>query len=352
MKRILALFILSSPLLCIAQAGLFDSDSVLNIRLTGDYRSLVADRADEPKEHPLVLSYYDGSSEVSIPISTRTRGNFRRTIGACLYPPIMLLFDKAPKENTLFREQRKLKLVVPCKNDDLVVKEYMAYRIYNLVTPMSFRARLVRVSFVDPDRKKNPDPFYGILLEEEDQLARRNSMIAVEKQISPVLTDAKTFITMAVFQYMIGNTDWSVEYQQNIKLIAKDSTATPFTVPYDFDHSGLVDAYYAMPAEQLKLSSVTERRYRGYCLTDLNEFNPSIELFNKVKDQVYSLFESSPYLTASSRKTCLNFIIRFYDIINNPQKVKKDFSYPCDPGGTGDVIIKGLGSEKKKQTSN
>lgn len=348
MVRILLHLVLFCPLLANAQPALFDSDSVLNIKLMGDYKSLITDRADESKEHPLVLSYLDGNADVNIPVSTRSRGNFRRTIGACLYPPIMLLFDDTTKNNTLFREQRKLKLVVPCKSDDLVLKEYMAYKIYNLVTPMSFRVRLVKLSFIDPDKKKNPDPFYAFLLEEEDQMAKRNNMVAVEKRITPVLTDANTFITMAVFEYFIGNTDWSVEYQQNIKLIAKDSVATPYTVPYDFDHSGLVDAYYAQPAEELKLSAVTERRYRGYCLSDLNQYNPSFELFKKLKGQVYSLFETAAYLPAGTRKSCLKFIGEFYDIIDNPQKIKKDFSYPCDPNGTGGVIIKGLGSEKKK----
>jgi hypothetical protein len=348
MKKLLLHLLILLPLAGSSQPGLFDSDTVLHIILTGDYKSLMSDRADQPDEHPLVIKYNNGNAEISIPVSTRTRGHFRRTMGQCIYPPVLLLFnDVKAKENTLFSEQKKLKLVVPCKSDDYVIKEYMAYRIYNLVTPKSFKARLVKLSLEDPARKKNPEPFYAMLLEEEDQMARRNGLIAVEKRLSPVLTDPKTFLNMAVFEYMIGNTDWSVEYQQNIKLIAKDSTASPFTVPYDFDHSGLVDAPYASPAEQLKLSSVRERRYRGYCLTDLNEYNASFELFNKLKDQVYSLFESATYLSAGSKKSCIKFIDGFYAAINNPERVKKDFSYPCDPNGTGNIIIQGLGNQKK-----
>ncbi|HLO80914.1 MAG TPA: hypothetical protein VK166_08150 [Chitinophagaceae bacterium] len=349
MKKILLHLLFFLPLSGWAQSGLFDSDTVLVVKLTGDYKSLVNDRADLPKEHPLTLSYSNGNAEIKIPVSTRTRGNFRRKMGDCIYPPILLIFNDArAKENTLFGEQQKLKLVVPCKSDDYVVKEYMAYRIYNLVTPKSFRARLVKLTFEDPDRKKNPEPFYSILLEEESQMARRNNLVSVEKNLNPVLTEPNTFITMAVFEYMIGNTDWSVEYQQNVKLIAQDSLATPFTVPYDFDHSGLVNASYAHPAEQLQLASVTERRYRGYCLTDLNQYSPSFALFNKLKDQVYSLFETAPYLTAGSKKSCLKFIDEFYAAINNPQRVKKDFGYPCDPNGTGEIIIKGLKNEQKK----
>lgn len=350
MKRILLhLFIIGFPFMGNAQSGLFDSDTVLHIKLIGNFRSLVNDRGDQPDEHPLILKYSDGKSEISIPISTRTRGKFRRTLGQCAYPPIMLLFNDAKsKENTLFGEQQKLKLVVPCKSDDYVIREYLAYRIYNLVTPKSFRARLVKLTFEDPGRKKNPESFYSFLLEEEAQLARRNNLVSVEKRLTPVLTDGDTFITMAVFQYMIGNTDWSVEYQQNIKLIAQDSLTKPFTIPYDFDHAGLVDAIYAHPAEELKLSSVTERRYRGYCLTDLSQYNPSFELFNKLKEQVYSLFESATYLSAGSKKSCIRFIDEFYGAINNSQRVKKDFSYPCDPNGTGDIIIRGLEPDRKK----
>lgn len=346
MKKLLLYFLCMCPFFGWAQIGLFNSDSILQVKLSGDIRKLMNDRSDRPGEHAITLSYQTEGGEISIPISSRTRGNFRRKLGDCLYPPVMLLFKEKNKENTLFKEQEKLKLVLPCRDDEYVVREYLAYRIYNLITPKSFKARLIKLTLEDSKKKKPQEPFYAILLEEEEQMAKRNNTAAVEKKIPPILANTNTFLNMAVFQYLIGNTDWSVEYQQNIKLITPDSATAPFTIPYDFDHAGIVDAPYAKPAEALEMTSVRERRYRGYCLTDLNEYNLSFELFNRIRNDIYSLYQSAPYLNAGYKKTALKYLDDFYDTINDPEKMKKDFSYPCNEKGTGNIIIKGLKNEK------
>jgi hypothetical protein len=174
-------------------------------------------------------------------------------------------------------------------------------------------------------------------------MAKRNEMGSVEgKIIRPEQTDEDNFLTMALFEYMIGNTDWSVQYLQNIKLIAKDGELAPYTVPYDFDHAGIVGAPYAMPAEELLLSSTKERRYRGYCIEDIHKFDHAIEKFNAIKDEVYSLFTNDPLLTSSYKKTTLKFIDDFYKTLNDPKTLKSELQYPCRPDGTGNVVIKGL----------
>jgi hypothetical protein len=348
MKKNVIIILFFIPLVNWAQSGLFDSDSVLQITLKGDIRSLMNDRDDIPKEHPLSLGFTNQQGQVfNIDISSRTRGNFRRKLGGCTYPPIMLLFnDLSSIQNTLFSEQRKLKLVVPCSGDEYVVREYMAYKIYNLLTPLSFKARLVSVVLDDTKRNKRSAPFYGILLEEEHQMAVRNNLVSVERKIAPRQAETSAFHRMAMFEYLIANTDWSVEYLQNVKLMAKDSLAISYTVPYDFDHAGLVSAPYAKPAEELRLSSVRERRYRGYCLADLGQLDSTIAEFNRIREKIITLYESATYLDASSKRSALKFIDDFYAVINDPSRRNRDFSYPCDKNGTGNVIISGLKGEQ------
>ena len=348
MKKIVLNICLLFPLFLCGQ-GLFESDSILQITLSGDLKSLMNDRNDQMQEHPITLIYKGADSQqVKLNISSRTRGNFRRKIGGCTYPPILLVFpENKSQPNTLFSEQRKLKLVMPCRGDDYVVKEYMAYRIYNLLTPMSFRARLVRVTLEDTKKAKLTPPFYGILLEEETQMAKRNNLVKVERKMGPRQAEPVSFHRMAVFEYLIGNTDWSVEYLQNVKLLAKDSMGIAYTVPYDFDHAGLVSAPYARPADELQMSSVRERRYRGFCLPDLSYLDPTFKEFISIKDQIKSLYESASYLDAGSKKNALKFIDDFYAILNDPQKIKRDFGYPCDKNGTGNVIIGGLKSSNE-----
>jgi len=245
-------------------------------------------------------------------------------------------------EHSIFREQKKLKLVMPCDGDEYIIREWLVYELYNLLTPQSFRARLVQTTLIDDKTQKQRGPFYGILLEEEKQMAKRNGMQPLERKLKPTLIQKDAFLRMAVFEYLIGNTDWSVQYLQNIKLLVADSTANPIAVPYDFDHAGVVDAPYAKPASALEMRSVRQRRYRGYCVADLNTFEPVIAQFQQLKSDIYRMFTNCPFLDAKYIKSMVDYLDEFYATIDDPKVWQKAFAYPCDPNGTGHVVIKGL----------
>ncbi len=322
---------------------LFESDEILELTLRTDMKALFKDRGDDPQYHKATLHYQEGQTTFDIPINIKARGHFRKMSSNCKYPPFFINFKKSstPKAS-VFRNQNKIKLVTPCRGEQYVINEYLVYKLYNLITPKSFRARLVKVTYHDTVKNKSSDPYYGILLEEEKQMAKRNMSYLVEKEkLSPQNTQKEDFLKMAVFQYMIGNTDWSVQYQQNIKLITVDSTRL-ITVPYDFDHAGIVRAPYANPAPELQMSSTLQRKYRGYCMPDMNQFAAIFETFNQLKDDFYAIYSGNPLLSDSYQKQTLKFLDQFYEDINNPKKAKEVFTYPCDEYGTGNVIIKGL----------
>lgn len=157
-------------------------------------------------------------------------------------------------------------------------------------------------------------------------------------------TETETFLKMAVFQYMIGNTDWSVPYLHNIRIIAFDSASIPSVVTYDFDHAGIVEAPYAFPPEQLGLTSTRERRFRGYCISDMKSFDEVIATFNRLKNDFYSVYTNCTLLDPKYVRATTNFLDRFYETINNPKKLKAEFTYPCKRGAPN-IIIKGLGKD-------
>ena len=328
-----------------ADTSLFGSNEVLNISIKGDLKELLRDRSGKStKSYSLTLSYITLSSvEVSIPVNVKTRGHFRLMRENCSYPPLLLQFRKGGQQlSTLFKDQRKLKLVMPCKGDEYVIREWLVYKLYNLVTPFSFRARLVSVKLEDTRSKKPSDAFYGILIEEEKQMAKRNAMKAIDAKLIPQHLQVDGFLKMSVFQYLIGNTDWSVEFLQNIKLLSKSIQERPIAVPYDFDHAGIVEAPYAHPAEELQMSSTRERRYRGYCVTNLSVFEPVISFYNGLKEDIYKIYTSCPLLSEKQKQNTVAFLDVFYKTINNTKAWQRDFYYPCDKNGTGNVIIKGL----------
>ena len=326
------------------QKGLFESQEVLYIKISGNVTGVTNDRGEKSQYHALSFSYFNqNNAGVSMPVKIKTRGHFRKVKSNCSWPPLLLNFAKKDiPQASPFEGQDKLKLVMPCRGDEYVVKEWLLYRLYNLVTQKSFRSRLVKVTMDDVPKKKQSS-FYGILLEDDGQLAKRNKTVVVQrKMLNPLNTEPNAFLTMAVFQYMIGNTDWSVQFQQNVCLLAKDSLGIPSTVPYDFDHAGLVNAPYAKPAEELEMSSVTERRYRGYCIADMKAYEPVIGLFNRLKKDFYAVYTECALLSEKQIKSATRYLDEFYSTINNPKALKQAFGYPCDKSGTGNVIIKGL----------
>jgi len=322
---------------------LFDSEEVLELTISGEFGDLMKDRGNDPQYHAFTLSYKHGGSPVSIPVKIKTRGHFRKLKENCTYPPMLVNFDNETR-NTLFAGQEKLKLVTPCRGDKYVVREYLVYKLYNQITPKSFNVRLVKVTFEDPHSKaKKAEPMYGMLIEEEEHMAKRNNAVPVEGKLTrPEQTQREDFLNMAVFEYLIGNTDWSVQYMQNVKLIATNDSSIPSTVPYDFDHSGLVSAPYAHPAAELLLSSTRERRYRGFCIEDMNQFTGVINRFTERKEDLYKVYTSSTLLEESYLKSTLKYLDDFYKTINDPKKLKNEFQYPCRPEWTGNVVIKGL----------
>jgi hypothetical protein len=327
-----------------AQSGLFDSNEVLHIKLSGSFSNLLGNRDGVSENFPFVLSCPNSdSSTLEIPVEVKTRGHFRKMSANCDYPPLLIQFPKdGPQASSIFSEQYKLKLVMPCASDEYLIREWLVYELYNLITPKSFRARLVRVTLDDERSKKKMPPFYGILLEEEKQVAKRNAMVAVDRKLQPNQVAQESFLNMAVFEYLIANTDWSIQYLQNIKLLAQDSLGVPFAVPYDFDHAGMENAPYARPTEELLMKSVRERRYRGYCMDDLKFFEPVIALYNQLKPQIYALFADCTLLDAKYKKSNAQFLDDFYTAINTPKIWQKDFGYPCNKNGTGHIVIKGL----------
>lgn len=324
-------------------ANLFSEDNILQITVSGNTKELFNDRDENSSYHPMVISCPDKTgAEMQLNVEIKTRGHFRKSAQNCTYPPLQFHFNSSDTlSKSIFNEQRKLKLVMPCADDDYIIKEYLVYKLYNLITPLSFKVRLAKLNFENTS-KKSTVSFYGFFIEEEDQMARRNNLSPVEWKIRAPQSKREEFLQMAVFEYMIGNTDWSVEYLQNIKLEAVDSNTAPITVPYDFDHAGIVNTPYALPAEELRMSSVRERRYRGYCVNDMAVFDSIFAKFNGLKSEFEKVYSSCAMLNEKYKKTTMQYLSDFYKTINDPTEVKKEFGYPCDPNGTGNVIIKGL----------
>ncbi len=330
-KCYILLFLLANALITSAQspfksARFFEEDSVLTMDLSTDLKSLVTQKKAETYQ-PANVSFHLPDSLISEEIRLTARGEFRRT--ECFVPAIKLDFKNptSPKLSKL----GKLKLVIGCgtrsSDEELLLKEFLVYKIYNLLTEMSFRVRLLHINFSDTRGKIKSYTQYGFLIEDVDQMAKRSNCYEVEKKIFLTeRTDRDQMTLVAIFQYMIGNTDWSVPNYHNIKLMRpeNDSISFPYTIAYDFDFCGLVNAHYALPTPELGISSVTERLYRGYPRT-MEELQRTLAIFRNKKEEVKNLVMNFDLVSLRDRKDIVDYLDDFYKTIESDYLVKRIF---------------------------
>ncbi len=314
-------------------APLFASHEALVVTLEADIENLKKER-DETIEREGQFTFIGPDSQpVTVPVKLTTRGIFRLDKAKCNFPPLRLDLPRGRVEGTVFHGQNRLKLVAPCndKRDDYqsyVLLEYLAYRTYNLLTPVSYRVRLLHITFRDSSGENEERTKYAFLIEDVDRLAERNFAVESEwPQFHPYNMEDRQAALVDLFEFMIGNTDYSAPYFHNIKMIRAEGP-TYLVVPFDFDFSGAVRARYAIPDPGLGLRSVEDRLYRGFCRENL-DFEPLFALFNERKDEIYETVRGLEPLDEKERNRLLDYYEEFYEIINNEGRTRREIHRRC-----------------------
>ncbi|MGB7453093.1 MAG: hypothetical protein WBM36_13285 [Lysobacterales bacterium] len=340
---LLASYLLATPLTFAAEEAkppkLFSNFDEKQVTLTGPWNTIKRNKKKDTR-YPVQLSYTgaDGGQH-TIDAEVSLRGITRRRI--CDFPPLKLHFDKEKLKGTEFRGNKSLKLVTYCetnsKYEQYYIKEFLTYRIYNLITEYSFRARPMMIEYSDSEKNNKSITRFGFLIEDVDDLAKRNDLEELSiasvpyRKLDPVTTSQ-----LSLFQYMIGNLDWAATSGpkddsccHNARLIgAGDDVDPKFAVPYDFDSSGLVNAHYAAPPDGLRVKNIRQRLYRGFCMNN-DKLPQTIALFNEKKADILALFQNNTHLTKYMREGAIDYIEDFYEIINNPKKLNKEIIDKC-----------------------
>jgi hypothetical protein len=315
-------------------AKLFRADSPLTLTLTANMRQLRRDKDANVPWRAAQVSYVDSSgSTVAVPVRVRTRGIWR--LKNCEFPPLRLNFAKDSAKHTVFAGLDKPKLVTHCRDTDeyetWLLQEFQLYRVYNLLTPFSNRVRLARVTYVDSASGKTVATRYAILQEDPGELASRLGGIPIEqKGAGPDDLSQQHAALFAVFQYLIGNTDWSISGLHNVELVGMDTAVVP--VAYDFDYAGAVNTRYAAPDPRLPIRRVRDRLFRGYCLTTAT-YEPVFELFRARKDSIYALYRDAlgQLLPKRAIEDTLSYFDDFYETLSDPRRIKREIMENCIP---------------------
>jgi hypothetical protein len=304
--------------------GLFTKDDILDMSLRFDLTNY---KRKKPKEEYMkaILTYHISDKDsINKEIRLKSRGEFRN--GYCDLPPIRLNFSKTEFQKSDLKKINKLKLVTHCQygNEVYLLKEYLIYKLYNVLTDNSFRVRLIRMEYINTFKKTKPIKTFAFFIEPIEILGERINSVPVEsvnltqKQMIPEMMDR-----MAIFNFMIGNTDWSVPNQHNCKILSpKTFTGSNLgvVVPYDFDYSGLVDADYAIPYEGLGLESVRDRRYVGICRTE-DVFINALKEFSDKKEAFYKVINEFTPLSEKERTKMILYLDSFYDLFDKRNSI-------------------------------
>lgn len=311
----------------------YTSAEPLEVKLTTNLRRIRGDKEDKAPWRPATLTYTDPSGKaIEIPTQIRTRGLWR--LRNCDFPPLRMNFTREATEGTLLAGVDKPKLVNYCENRDsyeeMITQELQLYRIFNLLTPASHRARLLRITYADSASGKPQATRMAIVVEEPEVMAARLGGAVVEvKGATPEFLVAHQDVLAAVFQYLIGNTDWSVAGLHNVDLVRQED-GNHLPIPYDFDFSGVIDAPYATVDPKLSVKRVRQRLFRGYCHPPA-EFAKVFSLFNEKRDAIYALY-SDPVGSRISKRTVtatLKYFDAFYETINDPRRAKSQILDAC-----------------------
>jgi len=294
---------------------LFDRDELLEFSLRFDITTYRRQRSD--KEYlPAVLTYHISETDsINKELKIKARGIMR--LSYCDYPPIRLNFKKSESPEDEFSNVDKLKLVTHCKigNEEYTLQEYLIYKLYNVLTDISYRVRLARINYINTAKQSKPVRQFAFLIEPTEVLCKRTNSVEVseatlgQQRIKPDIMNR-----VAIFNYMIGNWDWDVVARHNVVILSQGLSERPdlgVVLPYDFDYSGIINTDYAVPPDVVPIESVRERYYLGLCRTK-EEFINALQEFSDKKEEFYKIINEFPYLKDNAKKEMIKYLEGFF----------------------------------------
>lgn len=287
-------------------SSLFDrwmTDNNTNIELHVNFDSLEVYR----KKVDFMPAKVIQDGEV-LDLEVAVRGKFRRR--TCAMPPLKLKFKKAGLRAAGLNTHNDFKLVTHCTNDeagqDALLREQLAYELYRTINPeASFRTQLLTITYVNTVDGSTTTS-YAILIEDVDEMKNRLGGKSCNDCYNMPIANVANAETVTLFQYLIGNADFSTRMVRNLKMVTDTDGQNTF-VPYDFDYSGLVNASYAKGMNHLNQSKVTDR-VLVWEFADAPDFNEAAEHLVSLKDALLTQVANFDGLTDESKKEICKYL--------------------------------------------
>ena len=313
---------------------LFTGDEIFDLTIRAPFTKLMR-QAEHASDVAGRLELSDGTT---IPMTCKKYGISR--LRECQLAPLKITVGANDVRGTPFEGRQTLRLVTPCRlrggYDRYTVLEYLVYRSYAVIAEPALQVRLVHVRFLDSEKPARDETGFAFFVEDIGRAAARRGQTWLDIQSQRTSDpDAAQLTLMTLFQYMVGNTDWSAVKGRpndrcchNVAVFGGGGVGLNTVLPFDFDQAGLVNAPYAVPDGGLGIRRVTDRSYRGLCEHNM-ELPAAIAVFNQRRPELEALFsrDSLPYPKA--RERALKYIGGFYETINDSRKLQKEILGDC-----------------------
>ena len=281
--------------------------------------SLMLNKAAGKKQDAYVITSGKNLELIRLPMKIAARGKFRRKI--CDLPPIWIDFPKEVLSQWgMYPKYDKLKLVTHCllvtENRQALLKEYWTYKMHNQLTQNSFKVHLMEVIYVHSEDSKRKIRNLAFIIESTHEMAHRLGGHIVEGmgKKAEQLT-AESYNQTLLFNYMIGNIDWNVELQKNLKFVQKADEEKLTLVPYDFDFTMLTNPPYLklIPLKDAK-KNPENRIAMGKCAS-LEGLQQTATQFSALRKTGFQCFKDCPLLSANEKKAMRFYLQGFYKIL-------------------------------------
>ncbi len=319
---------------------LFETDEILKVNIETNLQRLIQFKYDPDYQKATFSIIVGDTVSVVKKIKIKVRGKTRVTL--CEDPPFKIDFKKTDFQWAWFDKLQSLKVVTPCDDPKIysryLLKEYFAYVGFSVLTDVSYRVRLIELTISDSQKKLKSEVKYAFLIENDRKLAKRTKTKEIELKDTSVGAMVQQFYlnptnetlfnlnVLSLYQYMIGNTDWTTSGFHNIKVFKKDSELFP--VPYDFDYAGLVNANYAIPSRNTPINNVRERYYLGPC-SDQIQFEKAVMHVLDKRSEIMERLMNDPYISQKSKDEMLKYIEEFYESISDPKTLESMRTNNC-----------------------
>jgi hypothetical protein len=280
----------------------------------------------------------DDGTPRALAVELRARGHFRRQSRNCAFPPLALRAARDVRDGSVLQGNPRLKVVTPCRPaaaeyQQYILIEYLLYRTLAVIQPVHHRTRLARITYRDSTERVQPVDVTAFFLEIDDEVADEHGLQLVDQKGALWDdVDGPTLDRLSLFEFWIGNTDWSLAGLHNIVLYRAPG-GTHIPAAYDFDWSGAVNARYAFPNAMLGIRSVRQRLHRGPCRT-AEQWAPTIAHYQERRAAVDSVW-ATPLagLDDKVRRAAKEYLDQLWPILEDPRRFKRDIIDVCQKLG-------------------